>query len=130
MNKKQDFNKEEITLKFLETKLGSFGEPKVPVTLKSKLLDAIPQKPHKQSAVHFISQRFGIWGLGTSAALVVVFVLIIMLNLGPSVPSTGKNKVTNTYPNDINATFIEDINLVYYSPERLNFEKAGLFLSK
>ena len=70
------------------------------------------------------------WGFGASAALVAVFLLIIILNFGPSLRSSGIHNIIKTYQNEINATSIEDINLAYYSPEWLNIDRAGLFMRK
>ena len=46
MNEQHNFDKDKLTLEFLESKLRSFKEVNVPVTLKEKLLNTrIPVNP-------------------------------------------------------------------------------------
>ncbi|MBN2589264.1 MAG: hypothetical protein JXA96_05355 [Sedimentisphaerales bacterium] len=153
MNEKQNFNKDEITLEFLEAKLRSIGEPKAPVTLKERLIDDIPRKSKRVYSVFFLHQRFGIWGFGASAAIVMILIVITIFNFGPSTPSsgsnnnfnnypnnifeiesslplTGSNDVWDNYPNDLDAPFIEDINLAAYYKTHWDIEIASVILSK
>jgi len=153
MNEQENFNKDKITIEFLETKLRSLEGPNVPVTLKDKLLRAIPGKPKSIVTAKTFRKGFGLWGLSASAAVAVVFMLIIILDFGPSIPSSGTKDIwdnypndllgtgyylppaslseeCNNYPNDLNAPYIEDINLVKYNPRRWNMELASALLAK
>ncbi len=152
MKNKQNFNKDEITLEFLETKLHSLGEPKAPVTLKERLIADIPQKQKRCSFVFSLRQKFGMWGLSASAGIAAVLVLIIlnigpsssspgshnninnypnnMIQIEPSLPLAGSNDVWNAFPNDLNIPFIEDINLAARYKQHWNVEMAGFMISK
>ncbi|MBN1972981.1 MAG: hypothetical protein JW787_05040 [Sedimentisphaerales bacterium] len=128
MKENQNFNKDEVTLKSLKAKLRSIGELDVPVTLKAKLLDAIPREPNKNVYVHPIRQRFGIWGYGASAAIVLILVVIIIINIGPSIsPHIPHEGINN--PNDLNDSFIQDTNLINYNLPRLNIERESVILT-
>ena len=103
MKDNQNFKWDDITLKALETKLRSIPKPDVPVTLKEKLLAAIPKKKGKTFSP--VRPGFGFWSYGATAAG-------IDMNEGFS----------NNFPNDLNVPLIEDINYVNDNIQLRNIE--------
>ena len=130
MNNKQQFNSDKISLEFLKAKLRSIENPKVPVSLKQKLLDSIPHKTNKNFSVHSLPKRLTVLKFSASAAIIGILVLVIVLNSGPSINSSGSYDEINNYPNDLNDPVIEDINLATYYKMNWNIKKNGVIKLK
>ena len=141
MKENHDFNLDKMTSKSLKEKLRSIPKLKVPVTLRAKLFDTIPQKRTKKSSDCNLKHRFGILSFPASAAAAMILLFIIVLSYSPSTPSYNSdidfNNISNNTPNDLNESFIDDSNYVNNRLLRLNIEipdysqtRAGLIFQK
>jgi hypothetical protein len=131
MKKSQNFNRDRITLQDIKKKLRSMPELEVPVTLLDKILKSIPQKKIEKVSVSPFRPRFGIWGLGASAAMITILSMIFFMNMYTPAPSNkivmDLNDSVNNSPNDLNDPFIGDTNHVSYFIQGINIQKAGAF---
>ena len=129
MKKSQNFNQDKITLRDIKEKLRSMPELEPPVKLQEKLLKAIPQKRTEDVTVRSFRPRLGIWGLGASAAMILIMSMIFVLNLNPSVPShkmvIDLNDTATNFTSDLNDPFIKDSNYVSYFIQGKNMHKAS-----
>lgn len=117
MAKKQDKNRKDITLKSLKAQLRRLPEIEVPEKLKARLFAAIPdiEAPAGHRRRILWQPRVSDFGV-TAAAIVLIFALMFMLNLGLSVPSRGLltdvNDTSLVYPRWDHTTFICDQNAI------------------
>ena len=130
MKENQDLKRDNITLKLLETKLRSFPEPDIPVTLKTKLLGTIPKEQIKTASWYPVRPGFGLRSFGATAAMISVLILIIILNFNSPVPSHKlvadiNDGINNNLLTDLNTPFIEDINYVKDNIQQWNIERKG-----
>lgn len=134
MKDNQDFKWDDITLKSLKAKLRSVPKPDVPVTLKEKLLAAIPKKQTKTVSVFPVRPGFGYWSFGATAAVILILIGTIFLNFNVSDTShkmvVDMNEGFNdNFPNDLNVPLIEDTNYVNDNTPLGNIKtKSALFL--
>ena len=134
MKDNQNFKRDDITLKSLKTKLRSFPKPDVPVTLKEKLLAAIPKKQTKSVSVFSRRPGFGFRSFGATAAMISILIIAVFFNFNASDTSHKmvvdiNDGFSNNFPNDLNIPLIEDINYVNDNIQLRNIEtKSALSL--
>jgi hypothetical protein len=132
MKDNQKLKWDDVTLESLEAKLRSIPKPDVPVTLKEKLLAAIPKKKIKTFSP--VRPGFGFWSYGATAAVITILIAAAFFNF--NVPDTSHKTVvdmneglSNNFPNDLNVPLIEDINYVNDNIQLRNIEtKSALSL--
>jgi len=134
MKDNQNFKWDDITLKSLEAKLQSIPRPDVPVTLKEKLLAAIPKKQKKTVSVFPKRPGFGFWSFGATAAMISILIIAVFFNFNASDTSHKivvdmNDGFSNNFPNDLNIPLIEDTNYVNDNIQLRNIEtKSALSL--
>ena len=117
MTKKQDKKWEDMTSKPLKARLRRLPEIEVPEKLKARLFAAVPNiEAPAEHRRHILWQpRISDFGV-TAAAIVLIFALMFMLNLGLSIPSrallTDINDTSLVYPRWDHTTFICDQNAI------------------
>lgn len=117
MTKEKDKTPNDITLRSLKANLRRLPQVEVPGKLKARLFAAVPDveaPPVPQAQVEW---RPRVWDFTvTAAAIVLIFALMLMLNLGLSIPSklllTDMNDTSLVYPRPIHTTFICDQNAI------------------